>query len=104
MTCLSSLSVLCSHYGPIIASILSSANTSATLRSVGQGTADTGLPPHVRGLRGVPEKLVWILPLTSTMSDYAELWSRLESLVGGGLVGCPFLPPPGGWRLGLAMT
>ena len=46
----------------------------------------------------------WILLSTSTMSDYAELWSRLESLVGGGLVGCPFLPPPGGWRLGLAMT
>ena len=40
-------------------------------------------------------KLVWILLSTSTMSDYAELWSRLESLVGGGLVGCPFLPPPG---------
>ena len=101
MTCLSSLSVLCSHYGPIIASILSSANTSATLRSVGQGTADTGLTPHVRGpWRGGP----WILLSTSTMSDYAELWSRLESLVGGGLVGCPFLPPPGGWWLGLAMT
>ena len=48
--------------------------------------------------------MVWILLSTSTMSDYAELWSRLESLVGGGLVGCPFLPPPGGWRLGLAMT
>ena len=96
MSCLSSLSVLCSHYGPIIASILSSANTSATLRSVGQGTADTGLTPHVRG--------PWILLSTSTMSDYAELWNRLESLVGSRLVGCPFLPPPGGWRLGLAMT
>ena len=50
MTCLSSLSVLCSHYGPIIGTILSSAKTSATLRSVGQRTADTGL--HMSGVRG----------------------------------------------------
>ena len=47
---------------------------------------------------GVPEKLVCILLSTSTMSDYAELWSRLESLVVALSVVHSYLPQEaGGW-------